>query len=375
VRGLAFDRDGALWVATEGGVIRWNLAEGTHTRYTTSDGLSDNYVLSIVTAPDGTVWAGTHVGFYHFDGETWSSYPLGDGLMDDHVTAVAVDAGGAVWISTANGISRFDPSTSSETSASGHGIPGWTSYPFSNSLSGSRVTAIAPAPDGTLWASMDRGIAHLDSSTGSAEADPQWTFYGSGDPIHALAVAPDSAVWVATSADIFRFDGQTRISYTVADGLPNDIITSIAAAPDGTLWCATQNDILSFDGHSWAPYPIDDILYKSHITSLTVAPDGEVWFMINYGTHSGVYRTGGGVSTGIIGDAYAIAAAADGTVWARTADGVARYDSRGGPTGAWTTYTVKDGLSSGRVNDIAVGLDGSAWVGTENGLSRYVPPK
>jgi ligand-binding sensor domain-containing protein len=373
VRSIAVAPDGNIWIGTAGGIARFEKtdtqgADSVDQGWTTFGAAVTPAEHYVTVAPDGTLWAGTGAGFFHFDGETWTSYPLSGGLMDDHVTAVAIDADGVVWASTDTGVSRFDPSAGSKP-----GAQDWISYPFSNSLPETRVTAIAPTQDGKLWIGLDRGIVHLDTLTNTAEADSRWTFYSSEDPINALAVTPNSAVWASTRTSLLRFDGQTQTSPTIADGLPDGSIVSIATAPDGTLWAATQNDIQSFDGRAWTPHPIEDVLYEGHITSITVSTDGVVWFMIDYGTNSGIYHVDGDARAGIIGKAYAISAAADGTLWVRTADGVARYDSRGGPTDDWTVYTVKDGLSSGRVNAIAIGHDGSVWVGTENGLSRYVP--
>jgi len=50
-------------------------------------------------------------------------------------------------------------------------------------------------------------------------------------------------------------------------------------------------------------------------------------------------------------------------------NGVSRFDG-----GAWTTYTVRDGLANNDVLSIVVAPDGALWFGTGGGVSRYLPP-
>lgn len=53
IRSLTFARDGSLWAGTSRGVMRWDLASDTHTRYGTSDGL---------VSEDVTKWSDTCIG-------------------------------------------------------------------------------------------------------------------------------------------------------------------------------------------------------------------------------------------------------------------------------------------------------------------------
>lgn len=57
INGLATDRDGFLWVATENGVYRF-LGSGFQ-RYGSEDGLAGVDIRDIVADAQGTVWVGT----------------------------------------------------------------------------------------------------------------------------------------------------------------------------------------------------------------------------------------------------------------------------------------------------------------------------
>jgi ligand-binding sensor domain-containing protein len=63
--------------------------------------------------------------------------------------------------------------------------------------------------------------------------------------------------------------------------------------------------------------------------------------------------------------------APDGALWISVEDGVARFDpaagagrgGQSGPGGAWTLYTVDNGLELPHVGAIAFGPEGDIWFG------------
>ena len=70
INALALEADSILWAGTAGGVVRWNLADGSYAKFTTADGLADNY--AIAADPQGGVWFGTLKGVSRFDGSEWT---------------------------------------------------------------------------------------------------------------------------------------------------------------------------------------------------------------------------------------------------------------------------------------------------------------
>ena len=107
------------------------------------------------------------------------------------------------------------------------------------------------------------------------------------------------------------------------------------------------------------------------IRSLAFAPDGSLWA----GTGSGVarwdlatdthirYSTADGLASDDVTD---LAFAPDGTLWVAARGGVSHFDGTG-----WTAYTEADGLISNIVYAITTAPDGSVWVGTQDGASHF----
>ena len=181
VYGLDVDGQGRVWFGTEGGVSMFdgkawkswshkdglggpnpdglpaspNTGLGTRMRHDldvhVEGGLSYNpsYVLSLLAAPDGTIWAGTWGGgVSKFDGKAWSNITKKDGLSGNMVYAIARDSKGVFWFGTDDGVSRYDGKT-------------WRKYGRAEGLLDSAVYAIAAVPNGDIWVGTRRGVTRI----------------------------------------------------------------------------------------------------------------------------------------------------------------------------------------------------------------------
>lgn len=99
-------KDGSIWAGTWGGGASRFDGERWH-NVTVDDGLAGNVVFSIAQEPDGALWFGTDKGASRFDGEQWSSYARADGLMGDSVYAIEVTEASEVWVGTRTGVARL----------------------------------------------------------------------------------------------------------------------------------------------------------------------------------------------------------------------------------------------------------------------------
>ena len=181
VYGISVDAQDRVWFGTEGGVSmfdgrRWvswthkdglgapntdnlpfsaNTGLGTRTRHdlsVSSEGpatYNPNYVFSILSAKDGSVWAGTWGGgAARWDGKAWTNFTAKDGLAGNIVYSVAQDADGALWFGTNNGVSRYDGKA-------------FASLGMKEGLLERNVYAVAVAPDGDIWVGTRKGVARI----------------------------------------------------------------------------------------------------------------------------------------------------------------------------------------------------------------------
>ncbi|WP_340200088.1 two-component regulator propeller domain-containing protein [Ascidiimonas sp. W6] len=94
-------------------------AQSFYTDYrklSTENGLSHNYVTSLIQSRDGIIWVGTINGLNKFDGYNFTVYKSNPkdstSISNNSITALGQESNGLIWISTdGGGISRFDPNT------------------------------------------------------------------------------------------------------------------------------------------------------------------------------------------------------------------------------------------------------------------------
>jgi streptogramin lyase len=72
-------------------------------------------------------------------------------------------------------------------------------------------------------------------------------------------------------------------AYTVADGLPNNIINRIVRDSRGFLWFCTSEGLSRFDGYSFTNYGVDQGLPHAIVNDFLETSKGELWIATNVG--------------------------------------------------------------------------------------------
>jgi ligand-binding sensor domain-containing protein/signal transduction histidine kinase len=118
VRAILEDRQGNLWIGTEGGGLkRYEPGKGLMTTFrhdkNDPDSLRNNVIYALFEDSDGILWIGTEGGLHRFNqqSETFSFYSIEHGLPDDEIFAILEDQNGNLWMSTNHGLSKFNPAT------------------------------------------------------------------------------------------------------------------------------------------------------------------------------------------------------------------------------------------------------------------------
>jgi Two component regulator propeller len=234
-RSVTSDRDGNLWVGTNGaGLIRFrNRPVRTFTK---ADGLPNDVVMTVLAAADGKLWAGNNCGgLSWFDGSHFHTYDEKNGLTNSCVYALAEDSQHDLWVGTAGGgLFRFHD---------GHFHP----YTKTDGLGSDTVTCILPSRDGSLWIGTLAGLARLH--------DGVFRNYTPADGLSDRTIAnvfQDSGgvIWVATNTGIDRLAGDKFVPafrpkedsgmYIAGEGLPGDLYAvlepfGISRLKDGKL--------------------------------------------------------------------------------------------------------------------------------------------
>ncbi|HEX5032509.1 MAG TPA: two-component regulator propeller domain-containing protein [Candidatus Eisenbacteria bacterium] len=306
---------------------------------------------SFVTAPDGSLWAGTDRGVARFDApaNTWTLYPT-DGPAVNGVERALVDARGA-WFATGNSVPaggglgnvlHYDGTVWSLLSTATTG----------GALQSASVFGLAEDPLGAIW------MGHCCS-----EADP---------PPRTDRYDPDTGVWNALGStnilvitrgpDALMYEGSVEHGNGVYVYDPTALAVVDSLTPLNTQGSAlgaglASNNLrgISFDttGRGWIAHAATGLDIWDGRGTLTDHSD-DVWKHLATGFPS-VQTTAvetDGASSG----------------WVGTVAGVVRIVNDLVVPG--TTLAINSSLPSTAVRDLELDSEGNLWVATTSGLAR-----
>lgn len=121
VFGVFRDREGELWVYTNGGGFsQFDRQSGTFERYTTLDGLTDNIVYGMNQDREGIFWIITNNGLSRFDPKDgqFSNFDVQDGLFSNefNINSIIETTSGEILLGGVNGVNAFLPQSTLRTS-------------------------------------------------------------------------------------------------------------------------------------------------------------------------------------------------------------------------------------------------------------------
>jgi ligand-binding sensor domain-containing protein/signal transduction histidine kinase len=106
VRNIVRDREGGLWIGTDGSGAFHMTAHGI-THYSAPQQLTNNFVRAFLEGPQGDMWIGTDQGLNHVTASGVSKYSVKDGLAYFSTRCLLQDHRGDLWIGTDQGISHW----------------------------------------------------------------------------------------------------------------------------------------------------------------------------------------------------------------------------------------------------------------------------
>ena len=356
VASVARTTDGYLWVATQGGLARFDGLRFQAFHMLDSPGLPHDNIHYVAGSRDGSLWVGTYNrGVAHLVNGRFEPVP---GLLSPVIRAILEDREGTIWIATRGGLNRWKNGALS-------------AYTQKDGMPASDVLALAEDPEGRIWIGSTTGLSLLERGKLAAFSGQSRL---AGMDVRSFAVARDGSLWAASSQALARLKDGVVQEWYGREQLPfKGEIRSIAEATDGALWIGTFGDGLQrMEGSRFERFGTEQGLASALVFCLRADPDGSLW----------VGTSGGGLNRlrtrriRMIGapeglsaaDAAAVLETRDGALWIGTlGQGLNRYQD-----GRIRTFTTADGLSS----DLVLSLwqsprTGSLWVGTGDGALNW----
>jgi PAS domain S-box-containing protein len=359
IRRLTLARDGALWIATDGGGVSRIDRAGAIEVFDASRGLSSDEVADVVEARDGTIWTATSRGV---DVISQGRIANVAGVPNAPFRTLLQDSRGAMWIGTDRGLVRLHGGA---VSTMGH----------ADGLAGPIVGSIFEDREGNLWVGTfmgeDRGVARL--------SDGPFTPYGmaegmrNGQVWSVLEEVP-GRIWIGTeSGGLTRLEKGLLTTFGRESALGDDSVRSLYRSRDGTLWIGTYRvGTKRFDGTSFEAVPSSDHRCDSNVVAIAEDGEGALWIATK-----GLLDDRVGVLCRLDQGAFRVVDL--GPKWKedffacmfRTRDGRLLVCSASGlhfiRGGEVTTFTTRDGLSSDFLLAAHEEPDGTIWIGTGGG--------
>ena len=267
VSALYRDREGALWIATAGGLARWQW--NSLETFTANDGLSSNLVLSIFEDREGSIWIGTEAGGLNLlKSKKFTTYTTKDGLPNDLVKAIYQDAQGGIWIgSNGGGLTLFKDGK-------------FSTWSTRDGLSSDVVLSLAGDTEGTLWIGTPDGLNRFKDGKFQT-----FTFAEglSNDLVRSVFVDRNGVLWVGTRDGLNSFRNNEFTTYTTHDGLANNFIGAIYEDSKGNLWVGTLGGLSKIKDGKFQTFTTKDGLSSNTVISLYEDAAGDLWIGTNGG--------------------------------------------------------------------------------------------
>jgi signal transduction histidine kinase/ligand-binding sensor domain-containing protein len=315
--------------------------------WTTDDGLPQNTINDLVQTADGVVWIATFGGLARFDGHEFDVFDLASRpeLPDNRVLALLEDDRGDLWVGFQfAGVYRMRDHEVHEVLDGRTGV----------------VWDIAQASDGSIWVAAANGLYRI-------ARDGSWRQITEARDAGAATatLAVDGAMWVSHARrgiERFGLDGRPVWSPTG----PTPPATRLHVDPAGTVWAAAGPHVLRFDGDGFRTETTRGSPAATVFTGPRgdVWAGGEGFLSV--GLHAPGEATPAGDGPFQSGDEIDVKAGLldrEGTVWVGTvAHGLLHLRPK-----PLTSYGEADGLPAAPRSVVSDGGDG-VWVGTCSGL-------
>lgn len=341
------DRSGNIWFASYGGILsRFDGKQLTQYTY------KDNIVFCITQDSRGNLWFGTKEGgVYYFDGEAFHDIEWGQGSVPKIVNTIVENPDGNIWIGTSEGVFIYD----------------WTNI-YRTGVS-KPCGAIALDSLGQPWLGIENEIYHYNGS-GYVRWIPEGCSFHSS--ITELYFDSFGMLWVGTANNgVARFDGKALSMFDHNSGFPGKRIENIVQDKTGNIWIGYSEGVCRYGGNLFTQYAENKNVAFTNVKEVFYDSKGRMWIssdgaegvlcidrdqIFEFGQEEG-FR---------LSNPWSITEDSTGTIWfAQWNGGLCAFDGN-----TFSHYTIKQGLLSDSIWSIAADAAGNIWCTTNIGISK-----
>ncbi|HEY7210581.1 MAG TPA: two-component regulator propeller domain-containing protein [Bryobacteraceae bacterium] len=391
VHSILQTRDGFLWLATEGGLVRFDGYRFVVFDTRNTPALQSNSIRALLEDAEGTLWIATASTLCRRKWDSIDGVPqAGAGIL-----ALHHDRAGGVWAVTADALEHWSldlskppqrfpiPDTSPRlTGALASGIGGgvwlgtatglkrWQNGRFadaSSTLPASAVKSLLLDHSRRLWVGTAKGLFRSDPAAAREFQTVCESSKLSG--IGGLFEDWERSVWIGADDGPYRLEPGPKAACQPARNLAAVPVLSFAEDAEGDLWVGTESSgVTIIRNQKFVTYTAREGLTSDTVRCVFEDRKGSVYIGTSGGLtqiqdgHFRRFTTADGLASNIV---LSLGQSSDGELLIGTPDGLNRFHN-----GSFSLATSADGLPDDFVRSIYTDRDGSLWIGTRRGLSH-----
>ena len=288
VRRIFQDSKGHFWFGSNGdGIYRYDGK--TLEVFSTEEGLAGSQVTGILEDRNGHIWISTDGGVSRYDGRSFTNYTTKDGLSSNGCWSIFEARDGTIWVGTAAGPSRFD-GKAPDQSGRGRFIP--LALPTGNVDQHARgywTACITQDRKGDLWfATREAGAFKYDGRSFQRLNKANGL---DDDELACILVDSKDRVWISTMfGGLVMYDGRVVKRLPAPNDIGNQEIWTVIEDRQGNIWFSAEGyGVYRFDGTSLSNFSEKQGLGVRAVQSIHQDRGGRLWF----GGGGGLYRLEG----------------------------------------------------------------------------------
>lgn len=370
VHALSAHADGSVWLGTEAGIIK--VGKGAAYTYNTANGLSDDFIYTLLNDGRGGLLAGTDQGLNHIPvagGRPGAAtvFAAGHGLPDNIIRVLqpAVQPG-CYWVGgQQGGLSLYD---------SRSGV--CRKLAISGGWQWGQVNDILAVSADRLWVATEDGFL-LEIIVPDKNAAVVVNAYANPDKrIYDLLLDRAGNIWCATSKGVSMVSAEYLRYIVLPQPYTLSGVTAICCDRGNVLWFALGEDVYAFSLNDEIKLPRRIFRAPAPVSVLYAVPGGQVWM----GTSgAGVWihtaATGTFSKVNVPGQEHENILSitmAGGHLWIAGLNGVKEFSRDEGGPALLRTHNKSSGAGSDYIYRLFGDRRGQVWMATDGaGVCMY----
>jgi signal transduction histidine kinase/ligand-binding sensor domain-containing protein/CheY-like chemotaxis protein len=368
---LSLDRDGNLFVPTQGGLARqlnghWQLVG-------MRQGMTGDSVRVALEDREGSLWVGhLGAGLERWRGyDSWEGWTELEGLTNSSIMAIQPTGPDRLFLGSDRGLLDFNTREGT--------LHNWLER---DGLAGDHVLALALDRADNLWiGSAPGGLSRLNRRLGGIERVFP-THPADGDGVLNVVVDRDGTVWAGTEKSLLRFakSRNGRFDLDTPAGTPTSGTTGLMLDRTGRLWAISGGELYIRAKATWTWIRKIQGLEQGRLLQIAQSSDGTMFAITDAAC---VYRLDEHGKNWVASQlpvlpasgrlaVYFLGSDDRNDLWVGTGRGVFVFDCQ---QQKWRWYTEEDGLvwNDTNMGAFSPGAHSDVWIGTSRGLAHYKP--